>query len=193
MENKSYYKILDYNDEYLDYLFKIHKENFETYFVTHYGKWNDNRQKKSFKKMMESGFYKMIEFNGEIIGAISFEEGTPPYSTADNKGKPSVLWYLNIDKRLHGQGLGSVILRDIIQSCKFKLELKVYKDNFPAQTFYRKHNLHFRPFESDDDFFTMDLYTSIYCRRNSGGATEKSPMIQHLIDTFNKTHNHENE
>lgn len=193
MKNNEYYKILDYNEEYLDYLFKIHKENFETYFVTHYGKWNDNRQKKSFKKMMESGFYKMIEFKGEIVGAISFEEGLAPYETDDNKGKSSILWYLNIDKRLHGKGIGSVILRDIIQSCKFKIELKVYKDNLPAQAFYRKHKLHFRPFSSNDDFFTMDLYTSIYNRRNYGGDTEKSQSVQRLIDDFKKAHNFENE
>ena len=166
----SYYKLVDYNEENLDYLFEIHKENFKKFFESHYGKWNDKRQKKSFANMMKSGFYKMIEFRGEIVGAISFEKGVAPHNSPESIGKPTVLWYINIDKRRHGQGLGSVILRDLITECDFRLQLKVYKDNLHAIDFYRKHGLHCMYFESDKDFYVLSRYTASYTRRNTGAA-----------------------
>ena len=69
------YEFVEFKEAYLEYLFKIHKENFEEYFCAHYGKWEDKRQFRSFKKMVSSGNYKMIKYKGQIVGMINYQPG----------------------------------------------------------------------------------------------------------------------
>lgn len=97
-KTKKLYEVVDYDENYFDYLFNLHKDNFKGYFEEHYGKWSDNRQSRSFAKMLDSGNYKMIVAGGEVVGLINLQ---PPEMSENPWGgissTPAVLRYLCID------------------------------------------------------------------------------------------------
>ena len=156
-EQKRYYELKDYDSSYFDYLFNLHKDNFKTYFEAHYGKWNDNRQSRSFNKMLSSGNYKMVVFKGEVVGLLNFQ---PPATETRKNGdlyiSPGVLRYLCIDKNFRKQGVGTAIIRDIVGRHNGNtLQLKVYKDNPLAIKLYTKFGFLIDPDKSDDDYIFM--------------------------------------
>lgn len=162
---KDLFEICDFSEEYLDYFFKIHKENFIDYFISHYGKWDDKRQFRAFKRMVESGNYKMIKFEGEVIGLINYQHGTTIMEMLIQKKKkdkdfelrPAVFRYLNIDKRFQGNGIATTIIKQIIDECKdCAITLKVFKDNPKAQKLYEKFGFLIDDSVEDKDYYTMN-------------------------------------
>ncbi len=72
MEQK-FCEVVPYDENYYDYFWQLHKDNFKGYFENHYGKWNDARQGKSFAKMLSSGNYQMIVHNDQVVGLLNLQ------------------------------------------------------------------------------------------------------------------------
>lgn len=187
------YEFLEFEEEYLDYLFKIHKENFEKYFVVHYGKWDDKRQYKSFKKMVSSGNYKMIKFKGQVVGMINYQPGInfkealiynlkakeedkkPPAEMVS----PAIFRYLNIDKNYQGKSIGTLILRDIVRECKdYAITLKVYRENLLAQQLYKRLGFTEDNSASDNTFISMHYTKSAKITGYRNWHIEKQKYIE---------------
>ncbi len=198
---KQIYEIVDFDEKYIDYLFMIHKENFIEYFIAHYGKWNDNRQFKSFCKMVHSGHYKMIKYDGQIIGMINYQEGTgywgavrKSFEANDYKNLadyiiPAQIRYINLDKKYQGQGIGTAIIRDIVEECKERRYcyaiLKVYKDNEEALRLYKGAGFVEDEANSDEHYSAMRLQSSgYYAYMVEGGRNARivAPIVRESID-----------
>ncbi len=173
MNESKLYSLVDYDESYFDKLFQFHKENFIDYFISHYGKWNDNRQSKAFKRQIENGDYKVIISGGEVVGCVNVL-----YSQGQKRprvGGDIVIYYLNIGKKYQGNGVGTAVLRKIAriaQNQNSGVVLRVYKDNPKARQLYERmgYYIDWYPSTEDENYITMKYYPRSFYKRCFKGA-----------------------
>ena len=125
------YTIVDYPDDDYDFVYDVKKISYSDYVTTFWGQWNEQTQKELFAKFIDTykdgikiiklddtpiGFY-----NGEQIDVSTYEIGN-----------------VCLLPNYQGKGLGTRILKDIIDSHKGQdITLRHFKGN-PAGKLYNR-------------------------------------------------------
>lgn len=141
-----FYKLKDYKNEDYNFIYDIKKISYKKYVEEYYGEWIEKQQLEMFDKYlsMSAKNIKLIEVQGETIG---FLEGFENLSGEYEIGNICIL------PKFQGQGIGSVILKDILFKYKNKnVYLRVFKSN-PAQNLYKR--LGFEIIEETRTHFNM--------------------------------------
>jgi [ribosomal protein S18]-alanine N-acetyltransferase len=123
--------------------YKIKKNALQEYLEMLWG-WNDISQREFHQEEYKKDHFQVIELQNEAIGYLE----TIPFDDH------IFLANLMILKQFQGQGIGKIIMEDLIRNHP-KIRLEVLKVNHRAVQFYQ--DLGFRIYEELDDSFRMRL------------------------------------
>jgi [ribosomal protein S18]-alanine N-acetyltransferase len=126
--------------------YKIKKNALQEYLEMLWG-WNDISQREFHQEEYKKEHFQVIELQNEAIGYLE----TIPF------GDHIFLANLMILKQFQGQGIGKIIMEDLIRNYP-KIRLEVLKVNERAIEFYQEFG--FEIFEELDDSFRMMLRRS---------------------------------
>jgi ribosomal protein S18 acetylase RimI-like enzyme len=130
-------------DDDLDLTYKIKKNALQEYLEMLWG-WNDISQREFHQEEYRKEHFQVIEQQNKPIGYLE----TIPFDDY------IFLANLMILQHFQGQGIGKIIMEDLIRNHP-KIRLEVLKVNHRAIQFYQ--DLGFRIFEEMDDSFRMKL------------------------------------
>jgi ribosomal protein S18 acetylase RimI-like enzyme len=137
------FSIRQATEEDLTLTYKIKKNALQEYLEMLWG-WNDISQREFHQEEYKKEHFQVIELQNEAIGYLE----TIPFDDH------IFLANLMILKQFQGQGIGKIIIEDLIRNYP-KIRLEVLKVNHRAVQFYQ--NLGFRIYEELDDSFRMRL------------------------------------
>jgi ribosomal protein S18 acetylase RimI-like enzyme len=123
--------------------YKIKKNALQEYLEMLWG-WNDISQREFHQEEYKKEHFQVIELQNEAIGYLE----TIPFDDH------IFLANLMILKRFQGQGIGKIIMEDLIRNYP-NIQLEVLKVNHRAVQFYQEFG--FRIYEELDDSFRMRL------------------------------------
>lgn len=107
-------------------LFSIHRAALGDYVEATWGPWDDEFQRDHFRAMLVRGLVRVVEVSGEVVGLLELDDGLDRVGVVNIELTPT----------LHGQGLGTRILNEIIATAgRRPVVLQVLKVN-PARRLY---------------------------------------------------------
>jgi [ribosomal protein S18]-alanine N-acetyltransferase len=127
----------------LDLTYKIKKNALQEYLEMLWG-WNDISQREFHQEEYKKEHFQVIELQNEAIGYLETIPSDDHIFLAN----------LMILKQFQGQGIGKIIMEDLIKNHP-KIRLEVLKVNHRAVQFYQDFN--FEIFEEMEDIFRMRL------------------------------------
>lgn len=130
-----------------DWAYALKSEAYRQVVERQFGPWNEEFQRDLFAARWRPEISRVILLDGTSIGLIALED------------RDAELWLdeLQIVRAWRGRGLGSVVLRDILQQAKAAqkpLRLQVLKLNDRAETLYRR--LGFTATGESETHYTME-------------------------------------
>lgn len=126
---------------------KVHHDAYRDVIVRQFGKWEDAPQDGYFEESWKPETHGIIQNDGESCGYCSIEE----------RPDHIVVHELVLSPDFQGQGIGSQVLKGIIEDAKLKglpIKLQVLRENH-AYNLYRKFG--FKDTGSTDTHFLMRL------------------------------------
>ncbi len=138
----------NYQSKNYDYIYKIKKSLYADYVIENYGKWEENKQIEFFETYINNNknhIYIIIS-NKQNIGFLDYQVNN----------KMVEINNICIDKKHQGKGIGTYILKNIINSNLDKtISLQVFIQNKKAINLYTK--LGFKIIQSSKTHHTMLL------------------------------------
>ena len=140
------YKLKKYSDNYYNFVYEVKKEAYKKYVEENFGEWNEEEQKEYFDK-----FINAVKENAYIIEYENKDIGFYDGETLENGDYE--IGNICIIPSYQGKGIGTQILKDIIDQNKDKdIIIQYFKQN-PVGKLYER--LGFKPYKEKDYHYVM--------------------------------------
>jgi ribosomal protein S18 acetylase RimI-like enzyme len=125
------YELRPAGDGDMDFVYGIRQQTLAEYVRATWGTWDADDQRSRFEETWNPQQWEVIVVNGYDVGVLQ----------VDRDGDPVCLWNVEIIPEAQGRGIGSVVIRDIVDKAHASgvpVVLQVLRTNTDARRLYER-------------------------------------------------------